>query len=124
MIATIVELFFPAIVDNEQPLCFLSPSSKTREMRARALPSLNLEKNRNCSQSTWIAAGFDAATVSQIVCKTGTGKGFIMRLTHELLALFFHVFTRAKTSIKGRRGSRARVGATEEEMQKEYYTED
>ena len=31
--------------------------------------------------------GLNAATVSQVPCRKGTGKGFIMRHTHELLAL-------------------------------------
>ena len=65
-------LLCPADLDREQPLFFLSPSSKTRETRnwpraslkarygrglpsralSRALPSLNLKKKRDCSQST------------------------------------------------------------------------
>ena len=65
-------LLCPADLDHEQPLFFLSPSSKTRETRkwpraslkarygrglpsralSRALPSLNLKKKRDCSQCT------------------------------------------------------------------------
>ena len=49
-------------------------------------------------RSNQMKTGLNAATVPQVPCRKGTGKGFIMRRAHELLALFFHVFRRAKTS--------------------------
>ena len=56
---TLAKLDF--LVDYEQSLFFLSRSSKTRETaalvsHASALPSLNLTKNRDCSQSNSLVA--------------------------------------------------------------------
>ena len=62
-------------------------------MTTRALsPNLILEEKEKLlgvyvDHSNRMKTGLNAATVSQVPCRKGTGKGFIMRHTHELLAL-------------------------------------
>ena len=98
MIATSLNVFFPAIVDYEQPLCFevVRRAKRARHANdhARALPSLNTvfeEKEKLLAvyvdRNNRMKTGLNAATVSQVPCRKGTAKGFIMRHTHELLAL-------------------------------------
>jgi len=66
-------------------------------------------------RSNQMKTGLNAATVSQVPCRKGTGKGFIMRHTHELLAL-----EASKDNVRTKREWNACHCATEEEMWKEY----
>ena len=55
-------------------------------------------------RSNGMKTGVNAATVSQVPCRKSTGKGFIMRHTHELRALHdFFTFLGEQRQVRTKR---------------------